>query len=332
MDANYPFYPTRFTLSFRQGGANHKWGLWFSLGANDFLVNPEVLAKTISSGGRFTNIFFREYLDNCVPLPLPFKKLIIRNDPWNAPSYNWELEGVDGSTLALSFDRVEYIKTSYEALRSLFRFQVIDGRDAAYEVMDLAQWVTGCLADARHRIGFAVEQIQNSPRQEEWAGLDLSLPVERFSASLNEAHMLTLGIGSRSYMLSLLEIVAEEFRHNLEHLIFHDRTSITWEDPYCNWMEKAIELKRQSIHLLSNERPVLLVTEEEGLGGTSQAFVTKPRSFLPLQRSSSSDTLVAVSASRWRTGSALFGKGLKRLFPSLMDLAVWLFVQVLSVF
>ena len=51
MQANYPFYPTHFTLAFRQGGVNRKWGLWFSLGANDFLVNPEVLAKTLAEGG-----------------------------------------------------------------------------------------------------------------------------------------------------------------------------------------------------------------------------------------------------------------------------------------
>ena len=282
MQANYPFYPTHFTLAFRQGGVNRKWGLWFSLGANDFLVNPEVLAKTLSSGGRFTNIFFRDYLDGCMLLPLSFKKLIIRDDPWNVPSYKWELDGVDGSTLALSFDRVEYIKTIYEALRALYQFQLIDGRDTAYKIMDLGHWVTESLVDARRRISLAVGEIQNSPNQEDWTGLDLSLPVESFVASLDEADMLTLHIGSRSYMLSLLEIVAEEFRHNLEHLIFHDRTSITWEDPYCNWMEKAIELKRQSIHLLSNERPVLLVTEEEGLGGNFTGFCDEAEVVLAL--------------------------------------------------
>lgn len=282
MIANYPFYPTHFTLAFRQGGANYEWGLWLSLGANDFLVNPEVLAQTISSSGKFPNIFFRDYLDSCEPLPLPFKELTIHDEPWNATSYNWALEGLDGSILALSFDRVEYIKTTYEALRELYHFHIIDGRNTTYKVVDQEHWITECLVEARCRISFVVEQIQNSANQEDWTKLDLSLPVESFTASVDNAKMLTLYIGSRSYMLSLLEILAEEFRHNLEHLIFHDTTSITWEDPYCNWMEKTIALKRQSIHLLSNERPVLLVMEEEGLGGNFTGFCDEAEVVLAL--------------------------------------------------
>ena len=70
-----------FTLAFRQGGTEDRWGIWFSIGRNDFLVNPEVLAETIAVRGEFPGIFRQEYLDDYLPFPLPFKQLRIAEMP-----------------------------------------------------------------------------------------------------------------------------------------------------------------------------------------------------------------------------------------------------------
>ena len=254
-----------FSLAFRQGGINGKWGLWLYINGNDFLVNPETLAKTIGQWGDFPNIFFHEFLYNGEPLPLPFRNLRIREAPWTAPSFVWELEAEDGRSMPLSFDKRDYMETVYEALKALYCFHVINGQDVVYDISlgDLEELFTNSLTKARRGI-LMVTRWYHVPQEEqaEWNDLDLRLPVEPFQAVVDGFDKLVLRIGGRTCSMSLEDMSPDEFRHNLEHLVFHDNTSFGWVELYAPGTRFTISLQREWLSSGLGDRPVLMIHEE----------------------------------------------------------------------
>lgn len=269
MSNNNPSSPfNSFTLAFRQGGTEGRWGIWFSVGRNDFLVNPDVLVETIAVRGEFPGIFCQEYLDDYLPFPLPFKQLRIAEMPWLVPWYCWELEPKDGGEpLSFSFGRKEYIRTSWVAIRDLFRFCVTEYQDTAYgEEPGQELRIARALVQARRSVSFVVEQFgQMADQGDYWKDLDLSLPVDPFKVTSDAAGDMTLDIAGRGLTLSLWQTPPSEFRHNLEHLVFHDSTIFRWEDS-CSGTMRAVTLERQRVFLLPDEDPVLLIYEEDWSG------------------------------------------------------------------
>lgn len=255
-----------FNLAFRQGGAANKWGLWLHIGGNDLLVNPEALADTLVSCGDFPYIFIPESPgEEWDDAPLPFRNLSIRDVPWLAASYLWRLESNDGSSLLLSFGLREYIMATYKGLRDIYRFCVLGllAQETAYETEtdpEFDLWLARCLAGARRKISLAVEQFLRAGIEEDWTELDLHLSLQPFHAAVDPVGQVTIQIGCREERLSLWETPPEEFRHNLEHLLFHRRTSFSWKE--SSDFTRTLELSRETVSLLPDEEPVLMVYEE----------------------------------------------------------------------
>lgn len=257
-----------FPFAFRRGGSEGRWGLWFSLGGTDLLVNPDVLPELVCSSGDFPRAFIPQCVDDYLTVELPFEKLSIRDLPWMAPSYMWKLCGHDGSSLLLPFDRETYLRAILGGIRDLYRFCVTERRGdghSAYLSPDREDSLLGgILVETIRGICFVTEQLGADPG--EW-GLDLSLPVEPFCALLDEASHLHVSIAERGWTAAMWTDAPEGFRHDLEHLVYHEETSLSLDDE-CGSSEfsPTLQLRRVLIPGQQDGDPVLLVGQKDGPG------------------------------------------------------------------
>ncbi len=244
-------------FSFRQGGKDGKWGIWCTLGEDlELLINSLHLCESLDENGLFSHFFLPEGPDRS-ELP-PIENLFIEDPPCVAETYIWEFRKNEFSGVALSFERDEYILGTLDALQALYRHAVIDGKETAY--LDNEGFAQRLL----HARATSSEYLDNDIRKKKFQKR-LRLPVEPFHATLGEGSRMTLGIGGRERTFSLADVKPDLFRHELEHLVFHDETSFYLEEPPCSIKESDIWLDGDGWKVFFQRVPFIWELREESI-------------------------------------------------------------------
>lgn len=251
----YSVNPVPF--SFRQGGKDGKWGIWCTLGEDlELLINPLRLCESLDENGIFSNFFLSEGPDRS-ELP-PIGDLYIEDPPCVAETYIWEFRKHDFSGVALSFERDEYILGVLDALQTLYRHAVINGKETAY--LDNEGFARRLL----HARATSSEYLDNDIRKKK-SQKRLRLPVEPFRAALGDGWRMTLGIGGRERTFFLADVKPDLFRHELEHLVFHDETSLYLKEPPCFTKESDTWLDGDGWEVVLKRVPPIWELREESI-------------------------------------------------------------------
>ena len=220
--SNLSFSPVPF--SFRQGGKEGKWGIWCTFDEDSGLLgDPRCLCETLDENGLFSNFFIPEEPGS--PESLPVEDIHIEDPPCVAETYIWEipLEGHTG--IALHFVEDEYILAVLTALQALYRHSVMEGKETAY-IRDHSSFARYLL----HAREASSDYLFDKKRMRKFQKL-LRLPLEPFHAEMGPGLRMTMGVGDREKTFMLADTDPDAFRHEMEHLVFHDETSLFLSDP-----------------------------------------------------------------------------------------------------
>lgn len=214
--SNYSFSPVPF--SFRQSGKEGKWGIWFAPEEGlELLIDPSSLCESLYENGCFSHFFLPEKRDGS-ETPL-VESIFIEDPPCVAETYIWEIRKEELFGVSFTFVRDEYILAVAGALHALYRHAVIEGKESIYrdEYEEIARYVKSLR-------GAAPDYLFDDIRKRKFQKA-LRLPVEPFHARMLPGLRMSLSINGREQSFSLAGMGPDRFRHELEHLVFHDCTT-----------------------------------------------------------------------------------------------------------
>lgn len=184
------------------------------------LINPSSLCKSLYDNGCFSHFFLPEKWDET----LPVENIYIEDPAGVAETYTWEIPKGKIGGVSLIFEWKEYIMGVLNALQALYRRAAIDGNETAYhgDNVDFARY----LLRAR---GTTEDYLFNNSQKRKFRKV-LRIPVEPFQAKKGPGLLMNLGISGRELTFSLIHMGPDQFRHELEHLVFHDETTFSLDE------------------------------------------------------------------------------------------------------
>lgn len=194
--------PNKFSFSFRTGGKDGLWGLWFSYKGEDHLITPWALAKS-------TDYYYsakRFFVDS--PLAVDYTYCDGDNE-WllveRTEEHEWE-KYIDWG--------VDYPERVANEFYALYDHAVIRLQKTAYTSVRMIVDAMACLLKINERI---------------------TVPSEAIGAAVEKNGDAVIRIGSRKVFFHADDYKGfhpEAIRHDLEHLVFHDKTTIRWQGLY----------------------------------------------------------------------------------------------------
>ena len=215
-------------VSFRRGGRDDKYGIWFSLiaGHCDLLVDPGALSRYLPEGNPWELFLDQEETGDGGWLPF-IADLKVDQD-MDHGEITWNALTDRNDVLVYHFDAGIYRARILDCIAALYRHRVLMGQDTAYgDKLDIAAAGRAMLAAAHGANPCCRETAVPA------------LMTEEFSCGFSETDMecpygdekriaVTLGIGARtvSFEAERNSFLFEELRHDLENFMYHGKAQL----------------------------------------------------------------------------------------------------------
>ena len=207
------FDPVTIPLGFRRGGNAGLLGIWFSFCGKDYLVNPLRLAFSLSAWQNVEYFFCRE--NGNWPT---FQVTRTAEDPVSG-DFIWEFNLEQTRRTWMYWDKNDYIRKVATSLSALYEYVVRGEKGSAYAGS------TTLILTALEMMLVSLKDCRLLP------SIHLPIVVEPFSAQFERGQGLSISIGGRNILLPSIHEDPYALRHDLEHIVFHEETSISLTGP-----------------------------------------------------------------------------------------------------
>lgn len=211
------FEPRPIPLDFRKGGKDGLLGIWFSFDGEDYLVNPLRLAFSLSGWQNVEFFFCRDSGGHHANWP-SFQVTRTDEDPVSG-DFIWTFN-LDQTTCPWIFwERHSYIRKVATSLTMLYEYVVRGEKGSAYAGS------SALILTALEMMLVSLKDCRLLP------SIHLPIVVEPFSARFERGQGLSISIGGRNILLPSIHEDPYALRHDLEHIVFHEETSISLTGP-----------------------------------------------------------------------------------------------------